>query len=339
MTPVQASTIPLFMRHKDVVVEAVTGSGKTLAFVIPILEKLIRRERKLAKNEIGALVISPTRCVYVCAVGVRVAIDIRRYDRELATQIHSIFSLFLSSQPTRQSASPAPDEPTGSDIPLDKRPAYPSPLLVISSDSTPAQDVQRFLETGADIVIGTPGRIEEFLTGKGRDVVGVKELEVLVLDEADRYVKLHRLVNLSDIVRSLLDLGFQATLSRILIHLPKQRRTGLFSATMTDADALSELVRVGLRNPARIVVKVQSKRANGKGVATEITEERRIPAKYALTPENLLPPDEVSRQPTELLCSMSSVGEIVATYSHNCPRDQAATVLPVHCILLHLRLR
>ncbi len=63
MTPVQTSTIPLFMRHKDVVVEAVTGSGKTLAFVIPILEKLIRRERKLAKNEIGALVISPTRCV------------------------------------------------------------------------------------------------------------------------------------------------------------------------------------------------------------------------------------------------------------------------------------
>lgn len=72
MTPVQASAIPLFMRHKDVVVEAVTGSGKTLAFVIPILEKLVRRERKLAKNEIGALVISPTRYVayflhYICA--------------------------------------------------------------------------------------------------------------------------------------------------------------------------------------------------------------------------------------------------------------------------------
>ncbi|KAG1758860.1 hypothetical protein EDD22DRAFT_783328, partial [Suillus occidentalis] len=35
LTPVQASTIPLFMRHKDVVVEAVTGSGKTLAFCHP----------------------------------------------------------------------------------------------------------------------------------------------------------------------------------------------------------------------------------------------------------------------------------------------------------------
>ena len=61
MTPVQASTIPLFMKHKDVVVEAVTGSGKTLAFVIPVLEKLIRRERKLKENELGALIISPTR--------------------------------------------------------------------------------------------------------------------------------------------------------------------------------------------------------------------------------------------------------------------------------------
>lgn len=61
MTPVQASTIPLFMQHKDVVVEAVTGSGKTLAFVIPILERLIRRDARLRRNEVGALVISPTR--------------------------------------------------------------------------------------------------------------------------------------------------------------------------------------------------------------------------------------------------------------------------------------
>ncbi|EJF66036.1 DEAD-domain-containing protein [Dichomitus squalens LYAD-421 SS1] len=248
MTPVQASTIPLFMRHKDVVVEAVTGSGKTLAFVIPILEKLIRRERKLARNEVGALVISPTR--------------------ELATQIHSIFSLFLDSQPSPRRPSPPPDEASGSDVQLDVTPEYPPPLLIVSSDSPPAQDVQRFLSTGADIVIGTPGRVEEFLLGKGRNIVSVKELEVLVLDEADR----------------LLDLGFQAALTRILTALPKQRRTGLFSATMTDADALSELVRVGLRNPARIVVKVQTKKTKGRAGADgikadkETVEERRIPA-------------------------------------------------------------
>jgi superfamily II DNA/RNA helicase len=58
-------------------------------------------------------------------------------------------------------------------------------------------------------------------------------------------------------VPRLLDLGFSPTLTRLLSHLPKQRRTGLFSATMTDG--LTELVRVGLRNPVRIVVKVESK--------------------------------------------------------------------------------
>ncbi|KAJ6546938.1 P-loop containing nucleoside triphosphate hydrolase protein [Mycena capillaripes] len=237
MTPVQASTIPLFMQHKDVVVEAVTGSGKTLAFVIPILERLIRRERKLRKHELGALIISPTR--------------------ELATQIHSIFSLFLSAQP----------RPPPADLSDPPDPEYPEPLLLISSNkSSPAQDVQRFTTSGADIIIGTPGRVEEFLLGKGKNIVSVKELEVLVLDEADR----------------LLDLGFQTAVTRIITHLPKQRRTGLFSATMTDADALSELVRVGLRNPARIVVKVQAKKLKPAGAAgaavQETVEERRIPA-------------------------------------------------------------
>lgn len=61
MTPVQASTIPLFMGHKDVVVEAVTGSGKTLSFLIPVVEKLLRLEEPIKKHHIGAIVISPTR--------------------------------------------------------------------------------------------------------------------------------------------------------------------------------------------------------------------------------------------------------------------------------------
>src|SRR5215472_14287182 len=59
MTPVQASTIPLFMGNKDVVVEAVTGSGKTLAFLIPLVEKLLRLEEPIKKHHIGAIIISP----------------------------------------------------------------------------------------------------------------------------------------------------------------------------------------------------------------------------------------------------------------------------------------
>lgn len=60
-TPVQSTTIPLFMSHKDVCVEAITGSGKTLAFGIPIFEILHRRDDELKKNEVGCVVIAPTR--------------------------------------------------------------------------------------------------------------------------------------------------------------------------------------------------------------------------------------------------------------------------------------
>jgi len=71
----------------------------------------------------------------------------------------------------------------------------------------------------------------------------------------------------------LLDLGFTPTLTRLLDHFPKQRRTGLFSATMSDA--LSQLVRVGLRNPVRVVVKVEAKNLKGKAKAED--GDRKIP--------------------------------------------------------------
>jgi ATP-dependent RNA helicase DDX55/SPB4 len=51
---------------------------------------------------------------------------------------------------------------------------------------------------------------------------------------------------------------------------------------MTDADALSDLVRAGLRNPARIVVKVQSKKVKtiSSSDNSKAVEERRTPARF-----------------------------------------------------------
>lgn len=64
MTPVQASTIPLFLKNKDVVVEAVTGSGKTLAFLIPLLERLGKLSASdIKRGDILSVIISPTRFV------------------------------------------------------------------------------------------------------------------------------------------------------------------------------------------------------------------------------------------------------------------------------------
>lgn len=95
-----------------------------------------------------------------------------------------MFSLFLKSQPSEKDLE---DESLQEES--QGQLEFPLPLLLVSSNqSSPAQDLERFLSSGADIVVGTPGRIEEFLLREGRNSVSVKELEVLVLDEADRYV-------------------------------------------------------------------------------------------------------------------------------------------------------
>ncbi|GAA5829928.1 hypothetical protein JCM3766R1_006704 [Sporobolomyces carnicolor] len=60
VTDIQAKSLPLALKGKDVLGAARTGSGKTLAFLIPVLELLLRK--KWGPNDgLGALVISPTR--------------------------------------------------------------------------------------------------------------------------------------------------------------------------------------------------------------------------------------------------------------------------------------
>ncbi|CAD6893581.1 unnamed protein product [Tilletia controversa] len=246
MTPVQASAIPLFLSHKDVIVEAVTGSGKTLAYLVPLLQILLRRESPLKQHQIGAVVLVPTR--------------------ELAVQVHAVLNIFLQAQ----AASLAHDaDQDMADDTAQARPSTaaacipPAQLLVGGTKTTPQDDYTHFRAHSPHILIGTPGRMSQLLQRKGVDN---SQLDLLILDEADR----------------LLDANFGETLKQILAVLPKQRRTGLFSATMTDA--LGELVRVGLRNPVRVVVKVAQKqdaqKAGSKKGKERANEDgtQRIPA-------------------------------------------------------------
>ncbi|WIA21353.1 hypothetical protein OEZ85_000576 [Tetradesmus obliquus] len=114
-------------------------------------------------------------------------------------------------------------------------PRLSSLLLVGGTD--PAEDVAAFKAAGGNILVGTPGRLHDVMKRLGT-ALDTRKLEVLVLDEADR----------------LLDMGFRVQLDAIMARLPKQRRTGLFSATQTEA--VEALARAGLRNPVKVAVAV-----------------------------------------------------------------------------------
>jgi ATP-dependent RNA helicase DDX27 len=60
-TPIQASTIPVALLGKDIVGNAVTGSGKTAAFLIPMLERLMYREKGKNAAATRCLILVPTR--------------------------------------------------------------------------------------------------------------------------------------------------------------------------------------------------------------------------------------------------------------------------------------
>ncbi|KAI1368168.1 ATP-dependent rRNA helicase SPB4 [Xylaria arbuscula] len=238
-TPVQASVWPLMgTGHKDVVVEAVTGSGKTLAFLIPLVHRILRLEEPTKKHHIAGIVIAPTR--------------------ELAIQIHKTLTDLIAFHPVSAEVAPflSSDE--------EKRPSTSSPAIVPQllsggrgSSVSPAEDVRYFIRHSPNVIISTPGRLNDFLSSPHVHCPQ-SSFEMLVLDEADR----------------LLDLGFKADLQGILSRLPKQRRTALFSASV--GEAVSEIIRVGLRNPVKVSVRVKTK-------SGDVIEERKTPASLQMT--------------------------------------------------------
>jgi len=217
MTPVQAATIPLFLQNKDVAVQAVTGSGKTLAFLLPTVERIRKRAIPLSKHQIGALILSPTR--------------------ELALQTSTVCAelcKFLDMTPPLRLVGGGN---AGKSSGVNHRPV--------------TEDLKNFHREGNDIIIGTPGRMEDVLTRY--NVLDVSELDILILDEADVLL----------FGKTVMD----PTIATILNRLPKMRRTGIFSATTTFTSNKSIkplLQRAGMRNPVLINVQVAAAPATPK---------------------------------------------------------------------------
>jgi len=181
-TPIQEAAIPAALRGRDLIGTAQTGTGKTAAFVLPILDRLLKGRRGVAR----ALVVTPTR--------------------ELAEQINDVVRLLAQGTKLRG---------------------------VTIYGGVGAGPQIKALKAGAEILVATPGRLLDLLNQRQ---VKLDQIEVLVIDEADR----------------MFDMGFLPDVRRIVKAVPTKRQTMLFSATFpADVELLASQA---LRQPQRIAM-------------------------------------------------------------------------------------
>ena len=185
MTPIQKAIIPYILQSKDCLGCAETGSGKTIAFLTPIISLLLKDGPPKNDDEYLKPNSKYTNsCSYpVCLVLVPT--------RELAEQIYIEARKLL----------------------------YKTGIVVCKCYGGVPTDTQiRELRQGVDIVIGTPGRINEFIDKK---ILYLNLIKFLVIDESDR----------------MLDMGFKPQIEDIIIknnQMPKKedRINLMFSATI-----------------------------------------------------------------------------------------------------------
>lgn len=202
-TPIQSKAVPIAMQGKDVVGGAETGSGKTAAFLIPILERLLYRQKKIPTTRVA--IFMPTR--------------------ELAVQCFNVATKLAS---------------------------FTDITFALMAGGFSSREQEAVLKTRPDVVIATPGRFIDHMHNTA--AFQVENLEILVLDEADR----------------MLEEGFESQLNEILTTIPKSRQTMLFSATMTSS--VDKLIRIGMDKPVRLMV--DSKKQTVKGLTQEFVRLR-----------------------------------------------------------------
>ncbi|MDI3314867.1 MAG: DEAD/DEAH box helicase [Mycobacterium sp.] len=188
---IQELTLPLALAGEDVIGQARTGMGKTLAFGVPLLQRVT------APASAQPLTGIPRALVVVPT-------------RELCLQVTGDLAAAAKYLTT-------PDGRRTSVVAIYGGRAYEPQI--------------NGLRAGADVVVGTPGRLLD-LAQQGHLRLG--GVSVLVLDEADE----------------MLDLGFLPDIERLLRQIPDNRQSMLFSATMPDT--VIRLARTFMSRPTHI---------------------------------------------------------------------------------------
>ena len=220
-TAIQTKAIPHILDGKDILGCAQTGTGKTAAFALPILQRLHRGADAPRSGARSARKGGSRRPIRAMVI---------TPTRELAAQIGQSFASYGRHTGLRQT--------------------------VIFGGVKQAKQTKA-LRNGVDILVATPGRLLDLMN---QGLVNLREVEIFVLDEADR----------------MLDMGFIHDIRRVIAALPAERQTLLFSATIPrDIRKLAEtlldkpvMVKVAAESPAADTVQqgVYFIEPSGKGV-------------------------------------------------------------------------
>ncbi len=219
-TRIQEDTIPLALMGRDVLGCAQTGTGKTAAFALPILQRLYLGEKALYGGRIAGSSEEPVPPRFARTMdeaygrapkedGEKAAAEPKTSRKKSKTakqeaDDRKIRALILT--PTRELALQIGEsfDLYGKNLPLRTTVIFGGVSQIPQTDQ---------LKKGVDILVATPGRLNDLI---GQGFISLSDLEIFVLDEADR----------------MLDMGFIHDVRRIMTKLPPVRQTLLFSATM-----------------------------------------------------------------------------------------------------------
>ncbi|KAI3798102.1 hypothetical protein L1987_33371 [Smallanthus sonchifolius] len=205
-TPIQKACIPAGAHQgKDVIGAAETGSGKTLAFGLPILQRLLDERDKFERK-----------------------VEERGQTDEKIVSEGFLRALIIT--PTRELALQVTDHlkqvAVGTDVKV---------VPIVGGMSTEKQE--RLLKGRPEIVVGTPGRLWELMSGGEIHLVELHSLSFFVLDEADRMIdnghfqELQSIIDMLPMIRE----GYAEDTENCVTasgFQRKKRQTLVFSATI-----------------------------------------------------------------------------------------------------------
>ncbi|KAI5181669.1 ATP-dependent RNA helicase DDX3X [Nematocida sp. AWRm80] len=211
-TLVQKYAMPQALLGNDLLISAPTGMGKTISFLVPVITSILSTEEDSYRHRQGHKGDTHKKVIKALVI---------TPTRELANQIHNDCKMLSKN------------------VNIISIPAY--------GGAENKKEQSSSIKKGCDILIGTPGRITDFLNER---IVNLDSVEILIFDEADR----------------MLDMGFEPQIRKIHDELNpnKARQTMMFSATFPPL--VQELAKEFFQN---VPVEIQI----GHGPLEKITQE------------------------------------------------------------------